>query len=307
MFDYYQVSNIMQSAKVPGAVNLTNNYTASYFAKYLLEKAISVFKWELPETWDKDYFLYCLYVMGFVGIIKTDKYGVIPQWGTLNGYNVYYAPARFMVSNPLLDTREYTLHENCELIKLQGNYTGIWDMICYYAGKMALLAEALDMNAINSKSSKIFFAKNKGAAETLKKLYDRVTSGNTSVVVDADLLDENGKLTWEFFVDNLQQNYIVDDLLIDLRKLENEFCTDLGIPNTNTDKRERLTDDEVNANNVETYTRAELWLERIRECIDRVQSMFDVEISVDWRVKPNEGNAVTLGSSGNSPDGTGQS
>ena len=302
MFDYYQTANIIGSAVVPGAVDVLKNATAAYFAKYLLEKAISVFKWQLPKTWNKDYFLYSLYVNGFVGVFNSGaKYGVVPQWGTLNGYNIFYAPSKFVYSNPLLGTGELVIHEECELIKLQGNYTGIWDMICYYAGKMALLAEAVDMNAINVKSSKLFFTKNKAAAETLKKLFDRVSSGNPCVVLDADLLNDEGKLNWEWFNDNLGQNYIVDDLLIDLRKLENEFCTDLGIPNSNTEKRERMITDEVNSNNTETALRAELWLERIKDCVDRVNTMFDTQISVDWRHNPNEGNVVNIGDSGNTP------
>ena len=282
MFDYYQTSNIIGSAVVPGAVNVLKNATAAYFSKYLLEKAISVFKWKLPDTWDKDYFLYSLYVNGFVGVFDSGaKYGIVPQWGTLNGYNIFYAPAKFVYSNPLLGTGELVIHEQCELIKLQGNYTGIWDMICYYAGKMALLAEAVDMNAINVKSSKIFFTRNKAAAETFKKLFDRN--------------------------DNLGQNYIVDDLLIDLRKLENEFCTDLGIPNSNTEKRERLITDEVNSNNTETALRAELWLERLKECVTRVNSMFETNITVEWRHDPNERDVINSRNTGNAPRPSGQS
>lgn len=308
MFDYYQTANIIGSAIVPGAVDVTKNATAAYFAKYLLEKAISVFKWKLPKTWNKDYFLYSLYVNGFVGVFDSGaKYGVIPQWGTLNGYNVFYAPAKFVYSNPLLGTGELVIHEQCELIKLQGNYTGIWDMICYYAGNMALLAEAMAMNAINVKSSKIFFTKNKAAAETLKKLFDRVSSGNPCTVLDSDLLNDEGKLNWEWFNDNLGQNYIVDDLLIDLRKLENEFCTDLGIPNSNTEKRERMITDEVNSNNTETALRAELWLERLKEETEAVNSMFGTNITVEWRHNPNERNIVNSGDSGNEPRPSGQS
>lgn len=308
MFDYYQTANIIGSAIVPGAVNVLKNSTAAYFAKYLLEKAIAVFKWELPKAWDKDYFLYSLYVNGFVGVFDSGaKYGIVPQWGTLNGYNIFYAPSKFVYSNPLLGTGELVIHEECELIKLQGNYTGIWDMICYYAGKMALLAEAVDMNAINVKSSKLFFTKNKAAAETLKKLFDRVSSGNPCVVLDSDLLNDEGKLNWEWFNDNLAQNYIVDDLLIDLRKLENEFCTDLGIPNSNTEKRERMITDEVNSNNTETALRAELWLERIKECVERVNTMFETQITVDWRHDPNERNLVNSGNTGDSPRSVRQS
>lgn len=303
MFDCYQLSNIIGSMIVPGAQHTINNPTTAYFAKYLLEKAVSIYKWKLPKTWDKDYFIYVLYVAGYVGVINSGaEFGVVPQWGTLDGYNLYYTPRQFRYSNPLIGDGAPVIHEECELIKLQGNYTGIWDLILYYASKMALLSEAFDLNASNVKTSRIFFAKSKAAAETLKKLADKVQSGQIITVLDKDLLDENGKLTVEWFNDDLNKNYICDKLLIELRKLENEFCTDLGIPNSNTDKKERLITDEVNSNNTETMLRADLWLERLKSCCDAVNKMFDLNISVDWRVAPDESDAINFGSAGNGSD-----
>ena len=127
------------------------------------------------------------------------------------------------------------------------------------------------------------------------------------MVLDSDLLNDEGKLNWEWFNDNLGQNYIVDDLLIDLRKFENEFCTDLGIPNSNTEKRERMITDEVNSNNTETALRAELWLERLKECVTRVNGMFGTNITVEWRHDPNERDAINSGNTGNAPGSHGQS
>lgn len=303
MFDYYQIANIMGSVIVPGAQHTINNPTTAYFAKYLLEKAVSIYKWKLPKTWDRDYFLYVLYIAGYVGVINSGaEFGVVPQWGTLDGYNLYYAPRKFRYSNPLIGDGAPVIHEECEIIKLQGNYTGIWDLILYYASKMALLSEAFDMNAANVKTSRIFFAKSKAAAETLKKLADKVQSGQIITVLDKDLLDENGKLTVEWFNDDLNKNYICDKLLIELRKLENEFCTDLGIPNSNTDKKERLITDEVNSNNTETMLRADLWLERLKSCCEAVNKMYDLNISVDWRVKPDESDSINFRPTGNGPD-----
>ena len=98
----------------------------------------------------------------------------------------------------------------------------------------------------------------------------------------------------EKVIDTLQDFYqfkwqgkgIVSDLLADFRKVKEEFLTAIGVPNANTDKRERLISDEVNANNVETATRCELWLETLRKGIDKANNMFNLKLSVDWRVNP---------------------
>ena len=63
----------------PNSIHTQNTQLAAYFRRYLLQKAISVFDWTLPDNWNRDFFLYVLYCWGVVAVIKTDKFGVIPQ------------------------------------------------------------------------------------------------------------------------------------------------------------------------------------------------------------------------------------
>ena len=84
-------------------------------------------------------------------------------------------------------------------------------------------------------------------------------------------------------------------MLADLRKIETMFDTDIGVPNANTDKRERLISDEVNANNVETYSKCSLWLEQLQASCKEAEAMFGVKISVDWRHPPETEAAVETG------------
>ena len=84
----------------------------------------------------------------------------------------------------------------------------------------------------------------------------------------------------------MNQQYVTDKLLSDMRKIESMYDTEIGIPNANTDKAERLITSEVNANNVETSSRCNLWLDSLRKGIDKANSMYNLDISVDWRVNP---------------------
>lgn len=289
----YNIENVYNSVVNPSTVHYIDNGTATFYTRYLLQKAMSVFKWKLPELWDTDYFLYTLYTWGFIAILKTDRFGVIPQQCTLTGYNVFYAPKRITVTNPIMpETIERDIDTDCVLLKLTPDYTGILDLIYFYAGKMALASSALDVNLLNSKLAYLFTAKNKSVAESFKKMYDQIASGEPASIIDRNLLDPDGNKTWDFFSQNLHENYIASDILADMRKIEQQFDTDIGIPNANTDKRERLITDEVNANNVETATRCELWLEELKKGCEKVKSMFGVEISVDWRVEPNASNDI---------------
>ena len=284
----YQDVNTYNAERSPSTIHTKNTALRQYFVKYLLEKAISVFEWKLPESWDPDYFVYCLYTFGYIGVINTPKFGTICQWGSLGGYNLYYRPAYIMITNPLLpETITANIGETCEIIKLQPDFSGIMDMIGYYADLMAIAAESLGLNILNVQSATIFGAENQTQAAAFKKMFDKVAAGEPAVVVGKKLLDEQGKPSWFPFTQHIKESYVASDLLSDMRKIEAEFDTKIGIPNANTDKRERLITSEVNANNEETQLLAELWLKCLRRGIDKANKMFNIEIGVDWRISPN--------------------
>ena len=300
---YYDYRNRSTFYSVPSTVHLKENATCRFFANYLLQKAISVYEWELPEQWAENYFLYCLYGIGYIAVINTDKFGVIPQHCTLSGYNVFYQPTRAVVANPLIKIRENPeIGINCELIKLQPNYGSIMDIVYHFASRMALIVETGDVNIMNSKLSYLFFAENKAQAETFKKVYDEISSGNPVAFVGKELKhNPKEEPNWMPFLQNVGGNYIYTDLLSDLRKVEAMFDTYIGIPNANTDKRERLITDEVNANNAETDSLCGLWLHNLQESTKKVNKMFGLSISVKMKeiereVEDNESKRVNVNS-----------
>lgn len=277
---------------IPSTVHCRDNKLQAYFRKYLFEKIISVYKWTIPETWDKDYFLYSLYAFGYVAVINTDKFGVIPQFGSLGGYNVFYRPTYVIITNPLLQTIKANIGTDCEIIKLQPDYSSVMDIVNYYADLMALCSQSVSINLINTHTATIFPASNKAQAESYKKMIDKISVGEPAVIMDKNLFDETGKPLWTPYESNVSNLYISDKILSDMRKIEAEFDTEIGIPNANTDKRERLITDEVNANNAETALRANMWLEELKAGCGKVNSMFDIGIKVDWTINPMRGDDI---------------
>ena len=282
----YDYINAQTQAVRPSTMHLRDNGMHMFFRKYLLEKAFSVFEWQLPETWSKNYFLYVLYCWGYIAVINTDKFGVIPQGCGLQGYNVMYDPTKAVISNPLLTgILTPTIGQQCEISKLQPNYSGILDIVDFYADMLALSASTATTNLFNSKLAYVFGANNKSAAESFEKMYDELSAGNPAVFIDKNLFNDDGSPNWSIFNQNVAQTYIAGTILDDMRKWECRFDTEIGIPNSNTEKRERLITDEVQSNNVETKCKAALWLETLQEGVKKVNSMFGTQISVDWRFK----------------------
>lgn len=281
----YEFENLYNSMRSPSTVHCRNTALVEYYTKYLLEKAISVFKFEgIPEKWAMNYFQYVLFGYGYIAVINTDKYGVIPQMSGLTGYNIFYQPTIATIANPLLDgLKTLEIGTQCEIIKLQPNYSGVMDIVTTYADLMALCLETAGINLLNSKMSYIFFSQNKASAETFKKMYDKVASGEPMAVIDKSLLDDEGNPAWTMFTQNVGQNYITDKILNDLKTIEDQFNTEIGIPNANTQKRERMIVDEVNANNIDTNAKISLWLETMKRDIEKVNNMFGLNILVSHR------------------------
>lgn len=273
----------------PSHIHVKNTQVANYFKRYLFKRAISVFDFTIPEEWDKNYFTYTLFGYGHLAVIATDKYGIIPQQCQLMGYNVFYQPTHVTISNPLLrGILNPKIGTQTELIKLQPDYRGILDIVDIYGDILALSLETAGVNLNNSKMPLIFMVQDKAAAESYKKMYDQITSGEPAVFINKNLLNDSGEPNYQLFLSNIGDNYIVSDILQDMRTIMAMYDTEIGIKNTNFEKKERLVTDEANANNEETQSLSDLWLETMKECMQKVNSMFNLHLSVKKHFKEQE-------------------
>lgn len=286
----YDYINMYNHQYAPSTIHVKDTGLSWYFKRYLIQKIISVFKFEgIPETWAKDYFLYVLFVFGYCAVINTPKYGIIPQHCTLSGYNIFYRPNRAIITNPLFTrTIEARIGVDTELVRMSPDWCGVWDIVEYYADLMALTSETVAGNLINSKFSYVFAAEDKASAESLKKLYDQIASGEPAAFADKKLFTDDGDPSWYLFVQNLKQNYIAGDLLEDLAKIDSRFNTEIGIPNVNIAKSSGVGEAEVMANNIDTHSKAALWLETIQDSLAKVNEMFGLDISVSLRFDGQE-------------------
>lgn len=284
---YYDYANAATSLTTPSTVHASGTALAAFFRRYLMQLAMGVYRWTVPEHWDADYMRAVLYTQGFFAVLDTDKFGVIPQYCTLGGYNVFYRPAWALVTNPLLPTlRQLDIGTDCELVRLQADYRGIADLVTYYGALMALTAETAGVNILNSKLSYLFTVADKQSAESVKKMYDQISTGSPMAVISNKLYGKDGAPLWQYFTQNVGQNYIADKLMTSLTQLENQFRTIIGLPNQNTEKQSGINSLEITSNDVATTTRAAQWLERLQEGCERVRNHYGIELSVDWRYNP---------------------
>lgn len=285
----YNASAMWYNSVSPSALNGVHDNASYYmFARYLFQDVMSQFRWKMPDLWPENFVLPTLYGYGYFVVVNTDRFGVIPQRATLGGRNVFYLPSYAHIVNPLIQTdRDLIIGRDCEVVFLQPDYCGVLDLVNRYAEQMALAAEAASMNLMAAKIAYIFFTKNLNAAESFKKIVDQIQAGNPFVFSDKDLFDPaSGEQTWLKFDNDLRNIFITPDLLETIRTLKSNFDSEIGIPNANTTKKERMITDEVNSNRVETYSKAAMWLENLQKCCRKVNNLFGTDLSVDWRFPP---------------------
>lgn len=279
---FYDHVNVHNCISEPSEIHAYNTGLGRFFRKYLMERAMSVYDIELPKGFNQYYFKWVLFSLGTIGIFEHPKYGVMAQWGTFKGYDIYYYPKRMIFTNPAFEKEEErTIGKDCVLLNLKGDFTGVYDIVSFYADQLAVLYESFGINAIQAKLTNIFGTDDKKTAEELKKTTDLVMSGKPAVFTTSKLFNEDGSLNCTQF--NTESSYIGNELLSSIVEILHNFDAEIGIPTANTKKKERLISDEVNSQKYEAMSRSEMWLEDLQKDVKKANEMFGINIKINFR------------------------
>ena len=281
---YFDQINQWESHIVPGTMQARDSALSLYYRRFLALRAFAILDFTgAPDNWDTEYLKFVLMTWGAAAVIKTDKFGVIPQQCGYSGYNVYYRPTRALVVNPLFD-RAYDLKigEECELIRMSPDWRGIPDLIGHYADLMAMTAVNIITNLYNCRLSYVFAGKTKAQAESFKAMFDKVSAGNPAVFVDKALFGEDGNPQWLPFQQDLKSTFIIDELQKAEHTLLAEFYSHIGIPNIPFEKTERLNVAESTVYDYGTECLIDLWKRTINSTMDKVNDMFGLNVRCDY-------------------------
>lgn len=283
-----------QSAYAPNSVRV-DSLTRRYFQRDLFQRVAYFLDWQnLPETWDKAYLNFCLAWCGYCGVIDAEKFGVIPQWGTLSGWGIYCQPNMLSVVNKYFDMPLMLIGEECELLKMTPDYMGIWDIIDYFSVKLAMVSRDFDMSAINSTVSYAVAAKNKAAANTIKAIFDQAQRGEPLVVYDQKALlpnDGENEQPWQMLTRDVHDGLILQECQDAIFNLYHSFDTVMGIPYASTAKKERTLTVEAEATQGETQSRVQDFIDNLKRSCDRVNKMYGMNIGIRMRGVNENANA----------------
>ena len=299
----YEKINLYQGTFTPSD-KYSDSLAFGFWCRALYQRALSVFDFEnLPKNFSRqeiDLLYYLLYVNGFCGSFDTADYGVIINpVSPGDGFNIFFAPDAFLVNNPRLneyDKKEFKIYQlgdkekygsefNSEeygvIINMSPDFIGMWDIIIYYAEKLANMSAALDMNIENSKLAYVIGANSKSGTNFLKKCFDKIRAGATAIIFDSRITPTEEFSTLETFQrDNLKSSYMVTDFNQDIQTLINQFDAEIGIVNVPYEKKERMTSFEAQSKQSDGIARACLWKDCLQRSFDEFNELFDQNVQV---------------------------
>ena len=315
MLDFFDENNadLLNNMHIPSTYYYGQSEVYKYWFRSLLHKIDSsiIFK-NLPKGFSNDFFMFCLWVRGYLLFFKTDRYdlqeygenGVVFNPCFLSGYDFYYQPIKATVCNPKLPVRfeyEFDLRGNdkdkAALLKLTPDFKGVLDILDYYAAKLAGMSEAIDMSIINSKLGIIATASNEVQAATLKAVYDKLQRGEPLIVFDDQTKDNDEiiprKEPFEVWIQELKKNYILTDQLQDMQTILDSFYTEIGLP-VAIEKKERLVTSETDFASAQSQARISCWVETLKESLDVINERFNLNIEVEY-ARENDNNRGGIG------------
>ena len=261
----------------PKTVESINNTSTIYYYNRLIEKLFGVYKITgAPDTWDMPYLKERLFLDGKVCITDTAM-GVLPLRCGVSGVNVFDHPTKCIISNVVLGNIERTIDADCSLVHLKYNYAGVWDILNRYATMLSLCDAGVAVNLLNTKVSTIFGVETKAEAESLKVLYDDVTKGNPAVFVSDNIVS---KLRDKVVFADSKNQFIAPDIQNLKQSIMNDYLTEIGINNANTEKRERLLTNEVDSNRQEVRSAAEHWLDTVNDGFAVANRLYNLNLKM---------------------------
>ena len=254
---------------------LLNNATASDIYDRLMMLAISIFTWEgLDEVagFGASRFLeQSLFRYGKAVFIKDDEIGYKVMNATPSDkLNSYYLPIK--VNAYSIDYNKTFDLDDCVYIMNNELQKPTSSSIALFSKRLYETERTIDVN-LHAQRTPILIEGNKNTMLTLKNAYMQF-DGNVPVIYGNKEFNLDSKLN----VLNTNAPFVIDKLENYKHELQNDCMTFLGINNANTEKRERLITDEVNANNDLINYYLNCFYKTRKQACDLINKKYDLNI-----------------------------
>lgn len=275
MYEHFVNNQISAKPTIKNKAQWDNKITYEMWFQKLANSAINNFEWKnLPSGILSRNIEKCLFYQGACGFCKTDELGYIALPAAPNGeFNVYYEPVKWQIIGYNF-SKSYN-DENSVFIWNNLFVSPTFMFIDFYARKIADLQRTIDTQVALHKMPYLIKTSDK-TVMSYKNIMDKKESGELAIFVN------NGVAVDDFNVFPTQTSYIIDKLEAEKKTLINECMELLGYENVQTEKKERLIMDEVNANNEFSENGfCGAMLETRKEACEKINNIFGLKVDVE--------------------------
>lgn len=257
-----------------------NNDTYHFYYNRLLDTAVNRYEWVgLPDTIDPRFLELTIFCDGCAVFFHDEVMGYLGLQAMYGGnLDVYHNPMQrtAYASNgyqKLLTEKDSVLIWN-NALRMSG-----LSQLEQYAIRLYEVERAIDTN-VKSQKTPILIRSSESQRLVMQNLYQKY-DGNQPFIFGDKNLDIDG-----IKVLNTNAPFVADKLQLLKRQYWNEAMTFLGVDNVSTEKKERLVSDEVAGNLGAVEAQRLSGLNARREAVEKINKMFGLQISVDYRIKP---------------------
>lgn len=274
----YDFRNFTMSYKSTAKL-INDRILTDYFIRLMLISR-SLFKWEnLPNGLDEKWIERYLFSEGACLFYKDERFGfMVAKMGETGALNYYDEPTTVKpyATNYIYEGKQLENNVNCVIIRNNDEMLPTAPTIQIYAYDLTNLKRTQDVNICSLKMPTVIRCSDKQRL-SLKQAINQRNDNEPVIWADKNLDINNAEVL------DLKAPIVFDKLQIQKHAVWNECMTFLGINNANMDKRERLVDDEVQANNEQVKASEDVMLKAREEACKRINKMFGLNISVRRR------------------------
>lgn len=280
------MAKIKQYDKLTEQLNIETYF--DYFNRLSLI-AQSIFKYEnLPNFINEKWIERYLFEYGSCVFFNDRNLGfIVTKFNNVGNLNNYDEPTQIRPFGTNYTTDENLINnENCVIIRNNALSVPTVNTVNLYAIRLTEISRTIDVN-INAQKTPVLIKCSDKQKLVLKNAYKQ-WDGNSPVIFADKSLDMA-----TFNVLKTDAPIVFDKLQIQKNMIWNEIMTVLGINNANMDKKERLVDDEVRANNEQVEICADVMLKSRELAVEQINNLFGLNIKVTKRTQ-NKANTGEL-------------
>lgn len=256
---------------------LNNRVYTNYFYRLMLISK-SLFKWEnLPNGINEKWIESFLFTEGGCIFFKDPNFGyMVTKFTTSGELNFYDEPTKVQAYATDYISTEHENNVDCVIIRNNDDMIPTFPTIQLFAHDLTNIKRTIDTNITAHKIPYIILCSDKQKL-SLKQLIKQTNDNEPYIFGNKDLdLNEIKAMKTDVPI-------VFDKLQIQKQNVWNECMTFLGINNANTDKRERLIDGEVQANNQLIQANSDVMLKAREYACKLINDMFGLDIRVRRR------------------------